>query len=323
MRKSRRRLHAPRGAHPADGRFRINHPGPQGLELTPCQATSSSRDRPAGSARPRRRRRPSSIACPSPGARPLAEPPPGSGLEPVMGEPGLPVVGHSLGFLQNSLELARRFHAQLRPGVLDATPSARGSCSSLGPDGIETVLANRDRAFANKEGWDYFIGPFFDRGVMLMDFEEHRHHRRIMQQAFKRERLVAYLDKMNPAIERGVAALGSRGSGFELYTARQAADARHRHRGLRRRRARRGGRPAQRRLRRHRRRRPGDRPRRRRRGGQVAPRPARAASCCEELLPQRSCRPSAQGDGDDLFSVLCHAETEDGERSPTRTSSTT
>ena len=53
---------------------------------------------------------------------------------------------------------------------------------------------------------------------MLMDFEEHRHHRRIMQQAFKHERLVGYLDKMNPAIARGIAGWQP-GSGFQLYRA--------------------------------------------------------------------------------------------------------
>jgi cytochrome P450 len=88
----------------------------------------------------------------------------------------------------------------------------------LGPDGIETVLTNRDRAFSNQGGWEHFIGPFFARGVMLMDFEEHRHHRRIMQQAFKRERLISYLDTMNAAIERGIAAWPV-GREFELYPA--------------------------------------------------------------------------------------------------------
>ncbi|WP_354701677.1 Putative cytochrome P450 136 [Paraconexibacter sp. AEG42_29] len=154
---------------------------------------------------------------PSGGPRPLAPAPAGSGLRPVMGTPGLPVVGSTLGFLQNSLAYMRRFHADF--GTVFWT-NAFGTRLVLvvGPDGIETVLANRDRAFANKEGWEHFIGAFFERGVMLMDFEEHRHHRRIMQQAFKRERLVTYLDKMNPAIERGLAAWQP-GADFELYPA--------------------------------------------------------------------------------------------------------
>jgi cytochrome P450 len=154
---------------------------------------------------------------PSPGDRPLAEPPAGSGLAPVMGDPGLPIVGHTLGFLEDTLASTRRFHERFGT-VFWANAFGTRLVLVVGPDGTETVLANRDRAFASKDGWEHFIGPFFERGVMLMDFEEHRHHRRIMQQAFKRERLVAYLDAMNPAIERGIASWRP-GSGFELYTA--------------------------------------------------------------------------------------------------------
>ena len=152
---------------------------------------------------------------PSSPPRVLADPPPGSGLLPVPGEPGPPLLGHSLGFLQRNLEVSRRMHAKHGP-VYWTNAFGTELVMVLGPDAIGEVLTNKDRAFSSKDGWDYFIGPFFDRGVMLMDFEEHRHHRRIMQQAFKRDRLVAYLDAMNPAIERGIAGWGG-GEGFFLY----------------------------------------------------------------------------------------------------------
>nr|MBA2764260.1 cytochrome P450 [Thermoleophilaceae bacterium] len=86
-------------------------------------------------------------------ARPLADPPPGSGLSPVMGEPGLPLTGNSLGFLRDSLGHARRFHDRF--GTVFWT-GAFGTklVLVLGPDAIGTVLANRDKAFANKQGWD-------------------------------------------------------------------------------------------------------------------------------------------------------------------------
>ncbi|MCA9657162.1 MAG: cytochrome P450, partial [Myxococcales bacterium] len=42
------------------------------------------------------------------------------------------------------------------------------------------------------------------RGIMLLDFEEHRHHRRIMQNAFKKPVLVEYLSEMNEPIARGI-----------------------------------------------------------------------------------------------------------------------
>lgn len=154
---------------------------------------------------------------PSGSPRPLAIPPASSGLEPVMGEPGPPVVGHTLGAISDPIGLSRT--AYERYGTVSwGNVLGTKLVSVRGPDGIETVLANRDRAFANKEGWGYFIGPFFHRGVMLMDFDEHHHHRRIMQQAFRRERLVSYLAKMNPAIGRGIASWRSE-RGFRLYDA--------------------------------------------------------------------------------------------------------
>lgn len=154
---------------------------------------------------------------PSPGPSLLAEPPAGSGLKAIQGDPGLPVVGHTLGFLQNVLASCRASYEQYGP-VWWSTFGGTKLLMVVGPDGIETVLGNKDKAFASKPGWDYFIGPFFDRGVMLMDDPEHRHHRRIMQQAFKRERLVSYLGAMNPAIERGIADWEP-GHGFELFHA--------------------------------------------------------------------------------------------------------
>ena len=133
-----------------------------------------------------------------------------------MGDAGPPVVGRSFSVFADSLGSARRRYEQFGPVSWSKLVGTR-VVTVLGPDGIGEVLTNRDRAFANKEGWEYFIGPFFHRGVMLMDFEEHRHHRLIMQQAFKRERLSSYLDAMNPAIAHGVSHWKP-GSRFELYT---------------------------------------------------------------------------------------------------------
>jgi cytochrome P450 len=142
-------------------------------------------------------------SLPTPGPQPLAAPPPESGLKPVMGEPGLPVVGQVFGFLTDPIGQARTGYELYGTVAWGGGPGGR-VVRVLGPEGIGTVLANRDRAFSNEDGWNFFIGPFFRRGVMLMDFEEHHHHRRIMQNAFKRERLTAYLDTMNPAIARGI-----------------------------------------------------------------------------------------------------------------------
>jgi len=74
----------------------------------------------------------------------------------------------------------------------------------LGPDANQFVLMNKGDLFSNHGGWDFFIGPFFHRGIMLLDFEEHRWHRRIMQQAFTKNALRGYLERMGPRITAGL-----------------------------------------------------------------------------------------------------------------------
>ncbi len=137
-------------------------------------------------------------------ARPLAEPPAGSRLRPVMGEPGLPFLGQTLPMFVGGVGFTRRAQARFGPVFwtnVIGTPVA----VVLGGKAIATALANREGAFSSADGWGYFIGPFFERGVMLMDAPEHRHHRLIMQQAFTRPRLRGYLTRMHPAITRGLA----------------------------------------------------------------------------------------------------------------------
>ncbi|GAA4659824.1 cytochrome P450 [Gordonia humi] len=72
--------------------------------------------------------------------------------------------------------------------------------TAAGPEAAHEILMNKEKAFANAPAWSYFIGPFFNRGVMLLDFEEHRHHRHILQAAFTPKALKGYMDEMEPMI---------------------------------------------------------------------------------------------------------------------------
>jgi hypothetical protein len=64
--------------------------------------------------------------------RALAEPPAGSGLKAVMGDPGLPGLGHTFEAFGDPLGSSRRFYAQSVPSA-GATSSAFPSCRSSGP----------------------------------------------------------------------------------------------------------------------------------------------------------------------------------------------
>lgn len=146
-----------------------------------------------------------------------AAPPAGSGLKPVLGDPGPPLVGYSFAYVGDSLAFARRRYDRYGP-VSWSRAFGIPLVSVLGPEAAGEVLVNRDKAFANGPGWGYFIGPFFERGLMLLDFEEHLHHRRIMQQAFTRDRLVSYLKGMNAVLGDGFDAWQP-GPDFRFHTA--------------------------------------------------------------------------------------------------------
>ena len=93
-------------------------------------------------------------------------------------------------------------------GPVWRTPMGLGGAmiSMLGPDALEFVLKNRDSAFSSARGWFPFIGRVFPGAIMAMDGDEHRYQRRIMQVAFRKSALRAYLQQMGPAIELGIGA---------------------------------------------------------------------------------------------------------------------
>jgi cytochrome P450 len=118
-----------------------------------------------------------------------------SGLQPIPGDKGLPILGHALAvatlpieFLESQLETygaVSWMRAFAIPFVL-----------ALGPEASREVFANNGHVFSQK-GQEFFSGRFFNRGLMFLDFEEHHFHRRIMQEAFTRERLGGYVHSMD------------------------------------------------------------------------------------------------------------------------------
>lgn len=134
----------------------------------------------------------------SPYPHPLAAPPPGSGLRPVPGHAGQPFVGGALQMTGDRLEWGMANHRE--HGAMWWTHMAgRRFINVVGPDAVKQVLINRDKDFSN-EGWQTLIGPFFDRGLMLLSFGEHLDHRRIMQSAFHPRQLDSYLAGMDRRI---------------------------------------------------------------------------------------------------------------------------
>ncbi|PXY19095.1 cytochrome P450 [Prauserella muralis] len=134
----------------------------------------------------------------------LAPPPPGSGLKPVLGDAGPPVIGHTLRLMRYGVDYGLRRYERYGP-VWWSGAFGRRIVTLTGAEATQLALVNKDKAFS-QEGWRFFIERFFHRGLMLLDFGEHHAHRRIMQEAFTRDRLHGYVEAMAPTLRAGVAA---------------------------------------------------------------------------------------------------------------------
>lgn len=133
----------------------------------------------------------------------LAEPPAGSGLKPVMGDSGLPVLGHIVEAFRGGPDYVLQIYRKYGP-IHYAHSPALSSVSALGPDATQAVFSNKNKDYSQK-GWHPVIGPFFNRGLMMLDFEEHMFHRRIMQEAFTRTRLTGYVEHIDKVASKVVA----------------------------------------------------------------------------------------------------------------------
>ncbi|MFE3291545.1 cytochrome P450 [Rhodococcus sp. NPDC059234] len=133
----------------------------------------------------------------------LAPAPAGSGLKPIQGT-GHPGVLELLRFFRDPVKMV----GSRREEFGDITYIKAFGLKfviPLTPDGSQLVAMNRQKAFAAEPAWGFLIGPFFRRGILLMDFEEHRHHRLILQQAFTNTHIKGYLQDMQPMLAERVA----------------------------------------------------------------------------------------------------------------------
>jgi cytochrome P450 len=119
-------------------------------------------------------------------------------------------------FKNESLAVVQKIYE--RHGPVVAEGSMRGF-HLFGPDAVRLVLLDRDDIFSARYPWMMIMGRIFPNGLMLRDGDDHARHRRIMQGAFTRSALRGYLDQMNPEIEQTLAAWpkGERMLAFPAY----------------------------------------------------------------------------------------------------------
>lgn len=122
-----------------------------------------------------------------------------SKLAHIPGDEGWPLIGRTLSVLADPRgevdAMARKYGLVYRSRVLGET-----SVSLLGPDANEFMLLDQTKLFSSTNGWETILGRLFPRGLMLLDFEEHRQHRRAMSVAFKSGPMKNYLAQLDTGI---------------------------------------------------------------------------------------------------------------------------
>jgi len=83
-------------------------------------------------------------------------------------------------------------------------PTFRRNVGLIGPDAAKFVLLDPQQNFAAEPAWNLVIGGVFENGLLLKDFEEHRFHRRALQQAFKKPVLEFYCRALNHYLDEGI-----------------------------------------------------------------------------------------------------------------------
>jgi cytochrome P450 len=145
------------------------------------------------------------------------KPAPGSALAHIPGDDGWPIVGHTFPLLADPEGFVER-RAQRYGLVYRSHAFGQANVSLLGPEANELVLLDSQKLFSSALGWDVLLGRLFPRGLMLLDFDEHRVHRRALSVAFKSGPMQSYLSELNTGIAKGLSDW-PRGRSFKFYPA--------------------------------------------------------------------------------------------------------
>ena len=148
-------------------------------------------------------------------------------LAHIPGTDGWPIVGSTLALLADPKgEVERR---AARFGSVYRTRAFGGrNISLLGPEANEFVLFDQAKIFSSKHGWEVLFGRIFPGGLALLDFDEHRLHRRALSVAFKAGPMKAYLASLNRGIADGIAGWRAGPPRHDVLSRDQAIDPRSR-----------------------------------------------------------------------------------------------
>src|SRR5437588_9215419 len=157
----------------------------------------------------------------------LPLPPKRNSLTHIPGDEGWPIIGKTLDVLADPKGQVERMSAKYglmyRSHIFGET-----SLVLLGPEANELVLFDQAKLFSSTHGWGRILGLLFPRGLMLLDFEEHRLHRRALSVAFKSGPMKSYLAALDTGIAARVKQWKAQPGPMLFYPSDEAAHSRSR-----------------------------------------------------------------------------------------------
>jgi cytochrome P450 len=145
-------------------------------------------------------------------------PPKRHSLRHIPGDEGWPIIGRTLSILADPKGEVERMSAKYGP-VYRSHVLGETSITALGPEANELVLFDQQKLFSSTYGWEIVLGRLFPRGLMLLDFDEHRLHRRALSVAFKSGPMKSYLTQLDAGIAARVAQWKARPGPMLFYPA--------------------------------------------------------------------------------------------------------
>lgn len=124
-------------------------------------------------------------------------------LRKIPGSSGWPIVGNTLQVLADPKGVTESFARKYGPVYRSHTLGAH-TVTLLGPEANEFLLLDESKVFSNARGWGIILDRLFPRGLMLLDFDEHRLHRKALSVAFKAGPMQAYLESLNRGVAAGI-----------------------------------------------------------------------------------------------------------------------
>lgn len=129
---------------------------------------------------------------------------PNENLDHIPGPKGLPLIGCTLDIIKDAPAFMQRQFHQHGP-VFKAGGFGSTSVYFSDIDAARMMLLNKDKNFSSELGWASVAG-LLRSGILLRDFSDHRVHRRVLQQAFKRPVLENYATQLNQQLKQGIEA---------------------------------------------------------------------------------------------------------------------